>query len=59
MLSGPNGLILQNIFKMLIALQRKLHWLSWISMVPFKDGKLFMINVSGAMPAVNQSTEKV
>ena len=53
MLSSPNG----NILKMLIALQRKLHWLSWISILPFKDEKSFMINLSSAMPADNQSTE--
>ena len=57
MLSGPNGLILQNILKMLIAWQRKLHWLLWILILPFKDGKLFMINLSSAMPADSQSIE--
>ena len=31
MLLGPNMFILQNILKMLIAWQRKLHLLSWIS----------------------------
>ena len=43
--------------QMLIALQRKLHWLSWISILSFKDGKLLMITLSCAMPADNQSTE--
>ena len=45
------GLILQNMFKMLIARQRKLHWLSWFSILTFEDGKSFMINLSIAMPA--------
>ena len=57
MLSGPNVFILQNILKMLIAWQRKLHGLSWISILLFKDGKLFMITLSSAMPADDQSTE--
>ena len=39
-----------------VNLQRNLHWLSWISILPFKDGKLFMINLSSAMPADNPST---
>ena len=52
-----NGLILQNILKMLIAWQHKLHWLSWISILPFKDGKLFMINLSSTMSADNRSIE--
>ena len=56
MLLGPNVFILQNILKMLIARQRKLHWLSWISILPFKDGKLLMITLSSAMPGDNQST---
>ena len=51
--AGPNG----TIWKMLIALQRKLHWLSRISILPYKDGKLFMINLSCALSADNQSTE--
>ena len=45
-----------SVFKCYIS-YRKLHWLSWISILPFKDGKLFMINLSSAMPADNQSTE--
>ena len=49
--------ILQNIFNMLIARQHKLHWLSWISILPFKDEKLFVITLSSAMPADNQSSE--
>ena len=57
MLSGPNGLILQNVLKMLIAWQRKLHWLSWISILPFTDVKFFMINLSSVIPVDNQSTE--
>ena len=52
MLSGPNGTTW-----LLFALQRKLHWLSWILIVPFKDGKLFMIILSSAIPADNQCTE--
>ena len=44
-------------FDLWFALQRKIHWLSWMSIVPFKDGKLFMIILSSAMPAENQITE--
>ena len=57
MLLGPNVFVLQNMLKMLIVRQSKLHWLSWISILPFKDGELFVITLSSAMPVDNQSTE--
>ena len=41
--------------KILISLQRKLHWLSRISILPLRDGKLFIINLSNDMPADNQT----
>ena len=46
-------------FDLWFALQRKRHWLSWMSIVPFKNGKLFMIILSSAICLLRTKLRKV